>query len=83
LAHKFVMKQSARTEIVCGLFVVERLSPVAGAEAKSLSTQADRRVPTDVTYWLINRTDMKREQNSSFRDVVPELRWALCGKVVD
>jgi len=26
---------------------------------------------------------MKREQNSSSRDVVPDLRWALYGKVVD
>jgi hypothetical protein len=77
------MKQSARTVIMCRKFVVERLWPVAGAEAKSLCTQTERRLPTGVTYWLINRTDMKRKQNSSSRDLVPELRWALCGNVVD
>jgi hypothetical protein len=65
VAHKFVMKQSARTAIMCRKFVVERLSPVARAEAKSLCTQIDRRVPAGVTYWLINKTDTNKDKDSS------------------
>ena len=49
-AHKCVKNQSARTVILCRKFVVERLSPGTGIEAKSLGTQIDRR--------SANRSDM-------------------------